>query len=510
MWPVIVLLAGPVLAGLLSLVIRRARVLHAVNFATMLALGVAETVLTRQVLAEGAVTTLGTLVYVDALSDFILIIITAIGLSCSLYMWSYMDEQVTRGVIAPKHLGAFFFLFHMFLFAMVAATMANSLGVQWVAVEGTTLATTFLIAFFRRRDSLEAGWKYLILCSVGIALALFGVVLTYYSSVRVLGDASSALNVTELIGVADRLDPNVLKLAFLFILVGYGTKVGLVPMHTWLPDAYTEAPAPIAAMLAGVLETVAVYTLLRSKAIVDQTLPSEFTGNLLLIFGFVSFVVASLFILLQHNYKRLFAYSSIEHMGLAMIGFGVGGLVGTFGGLFHLLNHALAKALAFFVSGNIHRRHDTLEIDDVRGLATSQPVTAVATLVAAFALVGLPPFSPFVSELLVVSAVSTQNFASDTMHVGRFVAVTISDEMRSVGLVALFLLFGVVLFGGMMSKIGAMVWGSPREGVARGESWTVGHVPLLVMMAALLGLGFALPEPIRTLLTRAVTVIVPR
>ena len=510
MWPVIVLLAGPVVAGLLSLVIHRARVLHAMNFLAMLALAVAETALTRRVLTEGSVTALGSLVYVDALSDFILIIITAVGLSCSLYMWSYMDEQVARGVIAPKHLGLFFFLFHMFLFAMVAATMANSLGVQWVAVEGTTLATTFLIAFFRRRESLEAGWKYLILCSVGIALALFGVVLTYYSSVRVLGDASTALNVTALIGVANQLDPNVLKLAFLFILVGYGTKVGLVPMHTWLPDAYTEAPAPIAAMLAGVLETVAVYTVLRSKTIVDQALPPEFTGNLLLTFGFVSFVVASLFILLQHNYKRLFAYSSIEHMGLAMIGFGVGGLVGTFGGLFHLLNHALAKALAFFVAGNIHRRYDTLEIDGVRGLARSQPVTAVAILVAGCALVGLPPFSPFVSELLVVSALSVQNFASDTMHVGRFVAVTVSDEMRSLGLVTVFLFFGVVLFGGMMSRIGAMVWGTPQDGITRGETWTVGHVPVLAMIVALLGLGFMLPESLRTLITRAVHVIVVR
>ncbi len=510
MWPVIVLLAGPVLAGLLSLVIHRARLLHAVNFATMLGLAVAETFLTKRVLAEGSVTTLGSLVYVDALSDFILIIITAIGLSCSLYMWSYMDEQVARGVIAPKHLGVFFFLFHMFLFAMVAATMANSLGVQWVAVEGTTLATTFLIAFFRRKESLEAGWKYLILCSVGIALALFGVVLTYYSSVRVLGDASSALNVTDLIGVADRLDPNVLKLAFLFILVGYGTKVGLVPMHTWLPDAYTEAPAPVAAMLAGVLETVAVYTVLRSKALVDQALPPQFTGNLLLTFGFVSFVVASLFILLQHNYKRLFAYSSIEHMGLAMLGFGVGGLVGTFGGLFHLLNHALAKALAFFAAGNIHRRYDSLEIENVRGLARSQPITAVATLAAGFALVGLPPFSPFVSELLVVSALSAQNFASDTMHVGRFVAVTVSDEMRSLGLVGVFLFFGVVLFGGMMARIGAMVWGTPQDGITRGERWTVGHVPVLAMIVALVGLSVMIPESLRTLVTRAVHVIVVR
>ncbi|WHZ23987.1 MAG: Hydrogenase-4 component F [Nitrospira sp.] len=510
MWPVIVLLAGPVVAGLLSLVIHRARLLHVVNFSTMLALAVAETALTERVLADGSITTLGTLVYVDALSDFILAIITAIGLSCSLYMWSYMDDQVARGVIAPKRLSLFFFLFHMFLFAMVGATMANSLGVQWVALEGTTLATTFLIAFFRRRESLEAGWKYLILCSVGIALALFGVVLTYYSSVRVLSDVSAALNITALTAVANQLDPNVLKLAFIFVLVGYGTKVGLVPMHTWLPDAYAEAPAPIAAMLAGVLETVAVYTLLRSKVLVDQAISPTFSGNLLITFGLLSFVVAALFVLIQHNYKRLFAYSSIEHMGLAMIGFGVGGFAGTFGGLFHLLNHALAKALAFFVAGNIHRRFDTLEIDGVRGLARSQPITAAAILVAGCALAGLPPFSPFVSELLVVSAVAAQDFASDTVHVGRFVTLAISDEMRSLGIVALFLSFGVVLFGGFMYRIGMMVWGTPPPGSLQGESWTVGHVPVMVIVGALIGLGFMLPEPIRILLTRAVNVIVVR
>jgi hydrogenase-4 component F len=345
---------------------------------------------------------------------------------------------------------------------------------------------------------------------VGIALALFGVVLTYYSSVRVLGDASSALNMTALIGVANQLDPHVLKLAFIFILVGYGTKVGLVPMHTWLPDAYSEAPAPIAAMLAGVLETVAVYTVLRSKALVDQALPPTYTGNLLLTFGLLSFVVASLFILIQHNYKRLFAYSSIEHMGLAMIGFGVGGPLGTFAGLFHLLNHAVAKALAFFVAGNVHRRFETLEINEVRGVAQVQPITAVAMLVAGCALVGLPPFSPFVSELLVVSAVAAQDFASDTMEVGRFVTMTISDEMRSLGIVALLLFFAVVLFGGFMFRIGTMVWGAAPDGIARGEVWTVGHVPLMIMIVALLGFGFVLPEPIHTLLTRAVNVIVVR
>jgi hydrogenase-4 component F len=243
---------------------------------------------------------------------------------------------------------------------------------------------------------------------------------------------------------------------------------------------------------------------------VDQALPPEFSGNLLLTFGLLSFLVAALFILIQHNYKRLFAYSSIEHMGLAMIGFGVGGLVGTFGGLFHLLNHALAKALAFFVAGNIHRRFETLEIDGVRGLAHAQPITAVAILAAGCALVGLPPFSPFVSELLVVSAVAAQDFASDTVHVGRFMTVAISDEMRSLGIVTLFLFFGVVLFGGFMYRIGTMVWGTPPEGLIQGEPWTIGHVSLVTMILALLGLGLIIPEFIRTLLVNAANVIVVR
>ena len=262
---VLVLLIAPLLAGGLSLVIHRSALLHAINLTSMSLLVAAEVMITRTVLRDGPFTALGQLVYLDALSAFILFIIGTVGLACSFYMRSYMDDQVSRGVIAPQRLNLFFFLFHMFLLAMVIATVANSVGVQWVAIEATTLATTFLIAFWRRRESLEAGWKYLILCSVGISLALFGVVLTYYSSLHVLGDVSEALNVTQLLPVADRLNPHVLKLAFIFILVGYGTKVGLVPMHSWLPDAYTEAPAPVAAMLAGVLEIVAVYAILRMR-----------------------------------------------------------------------------------------------------------------------------------------------------------------------------------------------------------------------------------------------------
>jgi hydrogenase-4 component F len=318
------------------------------------------------------------------------------------------------------------------------------------------------------------------------------------------------LNITTLLKIADRLDPHVLKLAFVFLLVGYGTKIGLVPMHAWLPDAYSEAPAPVTAMLAGVLETVAVYAVLRSKIVVDQALPPSFSGNLLIMFGLLSFVVAALFMLVQRDYKRLFAYSSIEHMGLAVTGFGVGGIAGTVGGLFHLLNHALAKSLAFFAAGNVARRFETREIEDVRGLATVQPLTAVAMLAAGFALVGMPPFALFNSEVLVVSALATQTFASDTIHVGKFVTITIDDTVRSVALVWLFLAFAVVLFGGFTYRLLNMVWGTPPDGIRRGEEWDIGHVPIVMTALALAGLGITMPEPIRAMLDQAARIVLAK
>lgn len=493
-----VLLLAPLLAGGLSLLMTSSRWLHLVNLASMGALVLAEIAIGRAVIAQGAVTALDELVYVDALSSLILFIIGIVGLACSLYMRSYMDDQVARGVIAPRRLNLFFFLFHMFVFAMVAATVANSLGVQWVAIEATTLATTFLIAFWRRRESLEAGWKYLILCSVGISLALFGVVLMYYSSLRVLGDVSSALNITQLQPIAAQLDPHIVKLAFVFLFVGYGTKVGLVPMHSWLPDAYTEAPAPVAAMLAGVLETVAVYAILRSRGIVDQALSTDFTGSLLALFGLASFAIAAFFLLLQHNYKRLFAYSSIEHMGLAMVGFGVGGAVGTFGGLFHLLNHAFAKSLAFFAAGNIHRRYRSVEITEVHGLARVLPGSALALIVAGLALAALPPFALFASELQIFTALGTSGLPGDWGQPGLGAPFV------------LLLLCSLVAFAGFLYRITSMMWGEAPGSLKQGEAWSAGHGSLLFLSILLVGLCWTLPGPLRQLLDTAAAIVIHR
>ncbi|HXX74567.1 MAG TPA: proton-conducting transporter membrane subunit [Nitrospiraceae bacterium] len=501
---VVILLAAPLLAGWLSLIVHRSALLHAINLTSIGVLVTAEILISRTVLNNGPFTALASLVYFDALSVFILFIIGAVGLACSFYMRSYMDDQVARGVIAPTRLNLFFFLFHMFLLSMVIATVANSVGVQWVAIEATTLATTFLIAFWRRRASLEAGWKYLILCSVGISLALFGVVLTYYSSLHVLGNVSEALNVTQLLRVADRLNPHVLNLAFIFMLVGYGTKVGLVPMHSWLPDAYTEAPAPVVAMLAGVLEVVAVYAILRMRMIVDHAVASSFTGGLLALLGFTSLVTGAFFILIQHNYKRLFAYSSIEHMGIAMIGFGVGGPLGTFGGLFHLLNHAFAKSMAFFAAGNIHRRFHTVEIGEVQGLAIAQPWTAMALMISGLALSALPPFASVVSEVQIITALAAQGVPGEWLSsTGGMVTFAVSDQFSRLGLAGVFLLSAILAFGGVLYRTTGMVWGTPPEGIIRGEIWTLGHLPIVLLTAALVGFSLFLPQPMQQLLEQA-------
>ncbi len=243
----------------------------------------------------------------------------------------------------------------LFLLTMLLVVVCDNLGMMWVAIEGTTLASAFLVGFYEKDTSVEAAWKYLIICSVGIALALFGIVLTYASSIELLGDSSSALEWTTLRSIAPELDPTYLRLAFIFIMVGYGTKVGLAPMHTWLPDAHSQAPSPISAMLSAVLLNCAFYGILRFFIITELCVPG-FATDLMLIFGLLSMAVAAVFIIVAKDSKRLLAYSSIEHMGIMSLGFGLGGFLGIFGALFQMLNHALTKPILFFSWGTSSRR----------------------------------------------------------------------------------------------------------------------------------------------------------
>jgi hydrogenase-4 component F len=398
----LVLIAAPLVAGLLSLVARTRRAMewlqcvHAAVLVGMMTLVVAK-------VAGGADITVGILLRADALSAFMDLMLAFVGATGLLYALGYMGEELTRGNVLHRRYNRFFCLFNLYLFAMLLAANVDNIALMWIAIEGSTLSAALLIGFEKTKAALEAGWKYIILSFVGIALALFGTVLVYYASEHVLGVSMEALRWEELYRVASDLNPTALKLAFVFVLIGYGTKAGVAPMHTWLPDAHGEAPTPVSAMLSGLMLNLALYAVLRLKSIVDRTVGVDFTGPILLALGLLSVAIAAIFLLVQRDYKRLFAYSSIEHVGIALVGFGVGGPVGVFGGLFHMFNHALAKSTAFYAAGMVVLRRGHKTIERVTGLIRQMPLVGGSMLLAAFALAGMPPFGLFISEVLIVT-----------------------------------------------------------------------------------------------------------
>jgi hydrogenase-4 component F len=262
-------------------------------------------------------------------------------------------------------------MFQLFMFTMLAALTTNNLGILWVAMEAATLTTVLLVSLYRTPASLEAAWKYFILCGVGIAQALFGTILLYFAAERVLGETGGALLWTYLVGVKGQLDPTIMALAFIFLLVGYGTKVGLVPLHNWLPDAHAEGPTPVSAVLSGLLLNVALYAILRCKVLADGAIPECFAGNLMMGFGLLTLVVAAFFLSRQKDIKRMFAYSSIEHMGLITFAFGMGGPVANFAGLLHMTLHSLTKSAIFFAVGHAAQKTGTQVMEDIRGLIRS-------------------------------------------------------------------------------------------------------------------------------------------
>jgi hydrogenase-4 component F len=395
----LLLVAAPLAATAGGLLARERRAVEALQCGQAGAL-FASSVLLAGSVAAGGPTAVWPGFHVDGLSAWLNLLVGVVGASGTLYAVGYMGEQVDRGRLSPTRFARFFALFDLYLAAMLLAINLENVALMWIAIEGSTLSAALLIGFDRSKEALEAGWKYLILSSVGIALALFGTILIYYSSEQVLGVTSDALRWTELYRAAGSLDPKAVKIAFIFTLIGYGTKAGVAPMHTWLPDAHAEAPTPVSAMLSANMLTVAVYAILRFKAVVDRTVGGEFSGALLVGLGLLSVAVGATFLLVQRDYKRLFAYSSIEHIGIALVGFGIGG-VGTFAGAWHLLNHAVAKSLAFYGAGLVLLRHEHKLLDRVPGLLRQMPLAGTAVLMAGLALAGMPPFGLFVSELLI-------------------------------------------------------------------------------------------------------------
>ncbi len=422
--------------------------------------------------------------YADALSALVVVLTAFVSFVCAIYAVGYFRTDLEKRNITLGRLKEYYVLTPLFVFALFLVALANNLGIMWVAIEASTLASVLLIAFYNQKTSLEAAWKYIIIGSIGISMALFGTLMTYYSASHIVGTESvEGLNWTRLILAAPSLNPKALRLAFIFILMGYGTKAGIAPMHTWKPDSYSEAPVPSAAILAAAVLNCALYGILRFHILAARCLGPEFSGSLLLWFGLASLLIATPFILVQTNFRRLLAYSSIDHTGIMLVGFGVGGSLGPFGALLHMFYHAVTKPLLFFCAGNVQQQFGTAVSRKVGGgVIHLMPITAVLFLAGALAVTGTPPAGLFQSELTVLSA---------------------SVTGRNLQVASLFVGCVVTIFAGFLYHIGRLVLGGPRPETSRDNESLWRLLPMLLIAALTLLLGFWLPSPLLHLIQQA-------
>jgi hydrogenase-4 component F len=415
----------------------------------------------------------------DPLSAFMDAMLALVGGTALLYAAGYMAEELSRGHMSFSRYRRFFVYLDLNLFAMLAAVNVDNIAIMWIAVEGSTLSIALLVGFDRTKAALEAGWKFIILSFVGIALALFGTVLVYYTAEHTLGVGMEALSWNALHRAAGQLNPVVLKIAFVFVLIGYGTKAGVAPMHTWLPDAHAEAPTPVSAILSGLMLNLGLYAVLRFKSVIDPVVGPLFAGSIMLGLGLLSMAVAATFMLIQRDFKRLLAYSSIEHVGVSLVGFGIGGPIGVFAGFFHMLNHALVKSTAFYAAGMVLMRHGHKMIERIAGLLRQAPAVGGGLFLAALALAGLPPFGLFISEFLIAAA----SYAAHP-----WIAV-------------LFLLLLLLAFASLTAHLFKMLLGDPveegRPTGGRAHRLMVGA--MTVNLIAMSVIGLFMPGPLRDL-----------
>jgi hydrogenase-4 component F len=402
-YSIVAMLLVAVLAALGCLAAPRPRqVLRMTVIVSAIELGFA-VYLWAAVLAGGAVTAVDKLFFVDAFSAFHLVVLGLVFLLCSLFAGIYFTDDGGSRTLSRSVVRRFGALWLCALAAMILVLVSNNLGVMWVGMEATTLLTAFLISLQPSRLSLEAMWKYLLICSVGIAFAFIGTIFAAASVQIGGGIQADALLWTRLISPDVHPDPTLMKFAFVFILVGYGTKTGLAPIHSWLPDAHSQAPAPVSAMFSGFLLNTALYCILRYVPLVRHALGNGFAEHLLVFFGALSILVAAGFIVFQRDAKRLLAYSSVEHLGIITLGFGLGTL-GSFAALFHMLNHSLSKSLAFFAVGRLGQRYGTHDMAALSGALRTDRVWGLALLGSILALIGAAPFAIFMSEYQLLRA----------------------------------------------------------------------------------------------------------
>ncbi|MDI4655648.1 hydrogenase 4 subunit F [Xanthobacter autotrophicus] len=463
--PAPVILAIPAVAAVLLALIPSYRVSAALNvgacaltFLTALSLLVAPRVA-------------GPFLIVDDLNIVFVVLNTFVAFTTSVFSASYIAHELETGRLTPLHLRFYHAMYQVLLAAMTLALVSNNLGVMWVAIEVATLTTVLMVGLYRTEAAIEAAWKYFMLGSVGIALALFGTILVYMVAQPVVGEGPDAMVWSVLMQHARNFDPALLNVAFVFLLLGYGTKVGLAPLHAWLPDAHSEGPTPISAVLSGLLLNVALYAVLRFKLLMAAHPGTLAPGPLMMAMGLASLLLAGFMLYRRRDIKRLFAYSSIEHMGLIAFAFGLGGPVANFAGLLHMTMHSLTKSAIFFAVGHVCQVKGTQKLADIRGLTTSHPALGWGLVVAVAAIAGLPPAGVFMSEFLLV----TSAFAHRPW-------------------LALPLVAGLLLaFGALMVKLSGIAFGAPSPGTDKVKA---SHLPMTVHLALVLVAGLYLPPPL--------------
>lgn len=425
------------------------------------------------------------MLFMDALSSYIMSIVIFVSFVASIYSIDYMGHEFRKKVIGIGELRQYYALLHLFIFTMLLATVSNNIAIFWIAIEGTTLVSSLLVGFYKDKESVEAAWKYIIICTVSITFGLLGIFIIYYASASVLG-GEGTLNWTELRAMAHNFNPKTMKLAFIFILVGYGAKAGFAPIHNWLPDAHSQAPTPVSALLSGVLIKCAFLGIIRFVIIENECVGTSHCANILMLFGLLSMGIATAFILLQNNFKRLLAYSSIEHIGIIATGMGIGGFWGIYGSLLHMLNHAIVKPLLFFTTGKVRLKYHTTSIDRVKGAMVVLPVTGTVMLLAALAIAGSPPFNIFLSEYTILrAAVDKGNW------------ITFS----------LFILFATIIFGGVLHHFGSMAFGKPSIDIDHERENKMSLIVIIIMSVIMLVLGIYIPGFLDVMLNSSVRII---
>lgn len=462
----------PVFLAIVSLLVRKARPLGVINAAGYAGIFAASIMLMKVFLAGGcAPIRLWGWVYIDSLSVFFLVTTAVVTFAASVYSIGYIRSEIEEGEIAPRKAVSYFQLFSLFSFTMFAVPLLNNVALVWIAIEMTTLVSAFLVGFHNTKESIEAAWKYIIICSVGITFALLGIIFFYYTSSN---DAHvRSLEWAGMLSGSGLFNPKIVKIALIFIFVGYGTKAGLAPMHNWLPDAHSQALSPVSGLLSGVLLKISLYAILRFVILANFSVGYAYSAKLFIFFGLVSLAVAGAFILVQKDLKRLLAYSSVENMGLISLGLGFGPFGGIVAALLQTFNHAVTKALMFFSAGNAVQAYRSNNMNMMRGLIKAMPFTGTSMFLGLFALVGMPPFSIFISKLwILISAFQ-----------GRYYFAA-----------ALMLIFIALAFAGLLFHISKVVLGNAPVSMPRQKELLSSKLALIFLGIFIVGFGLKVPQ----------------